>query len=220
VPSSGTWTDIALAGTAQSYAPVAGDVGNLLRCVVTATNTGGSADAASAATAAVLAAAVPSVPAEPVAPAPTPTITVAVVPPPAAPAPTPAPTATPAPTTRPSNRVAASDVSPGGSSRLTAQYDLPGAGKLDVTARHYSDDSPTVVLAKVTRVAGAAGRVTLKVTLSVAGRRMLKRNGQLHVVLTTRFTPTGGTTRQSSRTARIRLNARGAWVVTDVTGAA
>lgn len=216
VPSSGTWTDVALAGTAQSYAPVAGDVGNLLRCVVTATNTGGSADAASAATAAVLAAPVPSVPAEPVAPAPTPTITVAVVPPAA----TPAPTTTPALTTRPSNRVASSALSPGGSSRLTAQYDLPGAGKLDVTARHYSDDSPTVVLAKVTRVAGAPGRVTLKVTLSVAGRRMLKRNGELHVVLTTRFTPTGGTTRQSSRTALIRLNARGTWVVTDVTGAA
>jgi hypothetical protein len=62
-PSGGMWANIALNGAARTYAPVAADVGNLLRCVVTATNVGGATDADSAATGAVLAAAVPSPPA-------------------------------------------------------------------------------------------------------------------------------------------------------------
>jgi hypothetical protein len=53
-PSSGIWSAIALNGVSQTYSPVSGDVGNLLRCVVTATNAGGATDANSAATDAVL----------------------------------------------------------------------------------------------------------------------------------------------------------------------
>jgi len=61
-PSSGIWANIALNGGSQSYSPVSGDVGNLVRCVVTATNAGGATDANSAATDAVLQAAVPPAP--------------------------------------------------------------------------------------------------------------------------------------------------------------
>jgi hypothetical protein len=61
-PSSGVWANVALNGGARTYAPASGDVGNLLRCVVTATNVGGATDANSAPTAAVLQAAVPPAP--------------------------------------------------------------------------------------------------------------------------------------------------------------
>jgi hypothetical protein len=61
-PSSGIWANIALNGGARTYSPVSGDVGSVLRCVVTATNAGGATDASSAATGAVLPAAVPPAP--------------------------------------------------------------------------------------------------------------------------------------------------------------
>jgi hypothetical protein len=57
--SSGTWADIALDGASQTYSPVSGDAGSVVRCVVTATNAGGATDANSAATDAVLQAAAP-----------------------------------------------------------------------------------------------------------------------------------------------------------------
>jgi hypothetical protein len=68
-PSSGVWANVALNGGAQTYSPVSADVGNLLRCVVTATNAGGATDADSAPTAAVLPAAVVPAPAAEVPPA-------------------------------------------------------------------------------------------------------------------------------------------------------
>jgi hypothetical protein len=64
-PSSGIWADIALDGATRTYSPVSADVGNLLRCVVTATNAAGATDANSAATGAVLQAAAPPAPPAP-----------------------------------------------------------------------------------------------------------------------------------------------------------
>jgi hypothetical protein len=75
VPSSGAWADVAGAG-AQTYTPVPADAGNLLRCVTTATNSGGATDATSAATDPVLAAATPPPPiVGPPAPPPLPPVT-------------------------------------------------------------------------------------------------------------------------------------------------
>jgi hypothetical protein len=68
-PASGVWANVALNGGARTYAPASGDVGNLLRCVVTATNVGGATDANSAPTAAVLPAAVAPAPTADVLPA-------------------------------------------------------------------------------------------------------------------------------------------------------
>ncbi|MGO9900188.1 MAG: beta-propeller fold lactonase family protein, partial [Solirubrobacteraceae bacterium] len=52
--SGGTCTNVATGGTSSSYTPVAGDVGDTIEVVVTATNDGGSTAATSAATSAVL----------------------------------------------------------------------------------------------------------------------------------------------------------------------
>jgi hypothetical protein len=219
-PSSGSWANIALNGGGQTYAPVPGDAGTALRCVVTATNAGGATDAMSAATAPVLQAAAPP---STTAPAAEPAAVTSPAEPPSPAALPAAPLAEPSasPLPAPSNRFSASPVGLGRDRHLVARYVLPGAGVVEVVAHHRTPGSERVVLARATRVVRQAGRITIQLRLSPAGRRMLSRNRLVHIMVTTRFTPVGGTARQSSRIALVReIAGTTEWAVTDVTGAA
>ena len=91
--------------------------------------------------------------------------------------------------------------------RLT--FTAPSAGTLQQTVRAGS------LLASAKRTFSAAGRATLTLRLTAAGRRQLRRAGSVKLTIVTTFTPSGGTpVRVTERvTARRSARASAAWRV-------
>ena len=85
----------------------------------------------------------------------------------------------------------------------------PSAGTLQQTVRAGS------LLASAKRTFSAAGRATLTLRLTAAGRRQLRRAGSVKLTIVTTFTPSGGTpVRVTERvTARRSARASAAWRV-------
>lgn len=91
--------------------------------------------------------------------------------------------------------------------RLT--FSAPSAGTLQQTVRAGS------LLASAKRTFSAAGRATVTLRLTAAGRRQLRRAGSVKLTIVTTFTPSGGTpVRVTERvTARRSARATAAWRV-------
>jgi subtilisin family serine protease len=81
---------------------------------------------------------------------------------------------------------------------LTASLQAPAAGRFTLSLR-----AGSVTIAKGSRVATLAGRLTLKARLTGSGRRTLRKAKKLRVTVTLRFAPSAGTVRTS--TARLML---------------
>jgi hypothetical protein len=77
-------------------------------------------------------------------------------------------------------------------STATLRVKVPGPGAISVTGGSVK---------KATKRAGKASTVSVKVSLSKAGKKSVKRHKKLTVSLRVRFTPNGGTT--ATKTVRV-----------------
>jgi hypothetical protein len=95
----------------------------------------------------------------------------------------------------PSNSFTATGKVSGSSATLSVK--VPGAGAITVTGGSVK---------KASKHASKSGTSSVKVSLSAAGKKSLKRHKKLSVSLTVRFTPTGGST--ASKTVKVTFKQR------------
>jgi hypothetical protein len=100
-----------------------------------------------------------------------------------------------------------------GSGGYTPSFSAPGAGLLTArwtTARAQASQARSVLVASGSHRFGAAGRTSVKLRLSAAGRKLLKRHRTLRVAEIASFTPSCGSAQSKQTTLTIMPGKRAA----------